>query len=234
MLLLRLTKLTRRCEKLRYCEKCRVKIRSNNEFCSLCQSKTILLDEDVESSFPKIKTQHKNKFVYKLLGVISAFIILITVIVNFIFKTAGFWSIYVIAGIGTIWIIAVTPIIKKKNVLKALYFGTLVAILMAILWDVGTGLKYWSFNFVIPLVITFATISTFILTKAIHLSSEEYSVYLCCLGILNLLLVFSYMFFTTIKLTTIICFGVNLLILIVAMIIDGKQIIYDVRKRIHI
>lgn len=224
----------RRCEEVRYCQNCKVNVRGNADLCPICQSKTLKLNEEAECSFPKIKSFSRNKFIYKLLGIISMTIILITLIINFIFRTTGFWSAYVVAGIITAWLVAIIPILKKRNVLKSVFFGTLVVISLSFLWDFTTGMNLWAFNFVIPLAVTFATVSTFILTKALRLSSEEYSVYLCCLALINLLLVISFVFFTTIKLPTIICFGVNLLIWLIAMIIDGKKIVYDVRKRIHI
>lgn len=219
---------------MRYCSKCKVNVRGNTDLCPICQSKTLKVNEEEECSFPKIESFSKDKFIYKLLGIISTAIILIVLVINFIFRTTGFWSVYVVAGIITAWLVAMIPILKKRNVLKSVFFGTLILTFVSFLWDFTTGMNLWAFNFVIPLAITFATASTFVLTKALKLSSEEYSVYLCCWALINLLLVISFIFFTTIKLPTIICFGVNLLIWLIAMIIDGKKIVYDVRKRIHI
>lgn len=219
---------------MRYCPKCKVNIKAKGELCPLCQSKTENKSESEESSFPKINNAHINKFAYKLVGIISTFIIFLAVIINFIFKNTGHWAVYVVAGIISLWIITLTAIKKRSNLLKAVYFGTLIIILLSILWDFSTGMNKWSFEFVFPIILTISTIGMFILIKSLKIRPEEYSVYLLNLLVLNLLLIASFNLIIVIKLPTIICFGINLIMMSILAIFDGRKIMDDIKRRMHI
>ena len=221
-------------ENVSYCPKCKVSIRGEADLCPLCQSKTEGISIDEECSFPKIKNYYSSKFAYKLVGVISIFIVFVALIINVIFKNTGYWSGYVIAGIVSLWLITLTSIKKRDNVLKAVYIGTVIIILLSILWDFATGMNKWSFDFVIPIILTISTISVFVLIRSLKIQPEEYSVYLINLLVLNFLLIASFYFIAVIKLPTIICFGINLIITSVLVIFNGKKIAHDIKRRMHI
>lgn len=222
------------CEKVRYCRKCNVNVKCKNELCPLCQSKTELINESEELSFPKINNEKSNKFVYKLVAFISAFIIAIVVIINFIFKNTGYWSAYVIAGIGSLWAVVLVAVKKRRNILKSIFFATIIIVGLSALWDLATGMHKWSTDFVLPIMITISTIAIFVLIKALKIQTEEYSVYLCNLLLLNLLLILSFAFVAVIKLPTVICIGIDFIITAMLAIFDGGNIIDDVKRRLHI
>ena len=133
------------------------------------------------------------------------------------------------------WFISTIILLQRKNVLKTIFSQAVVIIVLTLIWDYATGLHGWAVDFVIPIAVFLATISTAVLSEAMRIPVEDYSVYLCNLTLLNfLLIVFLALNIVSIRVPTAICIGINFLIIAVFVIFEGKKIIGDLKRRLHI
>lgn len=222
---------------MNYCSRCKVNIEGVRGVCPLCQSGLDNNDINGVEIFPDIKPERKKKrfFALKLLLLISAVIIIASSTVNVILSSTGHWALYVISGVACAWFISTIILLQRKNVLKTIFSQAVVIIALTLIWDYATGLHGWAVDFVIPIAVFLATISTAVLSEAMRIPVEDYSVYLCNLTLLNfLLIVFLALNIVSIKVPTTICIGINFLIIAVFVIFEGKKILGDLKRRLHI
>ena len=107
--------------------------------------------------------------------------------------------------------------------------------ILSVVWDFATGMHGWAFNFVVPIVLATSTIGVAILSKVLKIQVENYSVYICNLALLNCLLIIILLLdFVSLKLPTLICIGVNFLVLAVFISFEGSKILSDIKRRLHI
>lgn len=223
---------------MNYCSKCKLNIEGKREICPLCQSalNKVNNDEGIEI-FPEIKPERKKKrfFALKILLLISAIIVIASSTVNFILASTGHWALYVISGIACAWFISTIILLQRKNILKTIFSQVVVIIVLTLIWDWATGLHGWAVDFVIPISVFLATISTAVISEAMSIQVEDYSIYLCNLTLLNILLiVFLILDVVSIKVPTAICIGINFLIIAIFVIFEGKKILADLKRRLHI
>ena len=222
---------------MNYCPKCKLNIGGEREVCPLCQSSLEIDSNKVDEIFPDIKPVSKKKrfFVLKLLLLISAFVIIACSTINFILASTGHWALYVISGIACAWFISTIILLQRKNVLKTIFSQTVVIIVLTIIWDWATGKHGWAVDFVIPISVFLATISIAVLSKALKIQVEDYSVYLCNLVLLNCLLILAVALDkVSIRVPTVISIGVNFLIIAIFVVFEGKKILSDLKRRLHI
>ena len=222
---------------MNYCPKCKLNIEGERELCPLCQS---VLDKNKTGGteiFPEIKVEKKKKrfLALKILLLISAIVVIASSTVNAILSTTGHWALYVISGIACAWFVSTIILLQRKNVLKTIFSQTVVVIVLTFIWDCATGLHGWATNFVIPITVFLATISTAVISEAMRIPVEDYSVYLCNLALVNCLLILLLVFdIVSIRVPTTICIGMNFLIITVFAIFEGKKIWGDIKRRLHI
>lgn len=224
-------------KKMSYCPKCKLNIGGEREICPLCQS---ALDKNTAKGlevFPNIKPERKKKrfFALKILLLISAIIIIACSTVNFILAGTGQWALYVISGIACAWFISTVILLQRKNLLKTIFSQAVVIIALTFIWDWATGLHGWAIDFVIPIMVFLATLSIAVISEAMSIQVEDYSIYLCNLTVLNFLLViFLVLDVVSIRVPTAICVGINFLIIAIFVIFEGKKIFADLKRRLHI
>lgn len=222
---------------MNYCPKCKLNIEGERELCPLCQSSLDKNETNRTEIFPEIKPPRKKKrfFALKILLLISAIIVITSITVNFILASTGHWALYVVSGVACAWFVSTIILLQRKNVLKIIFSQTIVIIILTYIWDYATGLHGWATNFVIPITVFLATISTSVIAEAMRIQVEDYSVYLCNLTVLNILLIVFLIFdVVSIKIPTAICVGMNFLVIAVFIIFEGKKILEDIKRRLHI
>lgn len=222
---------------MNYCSKCKLNIEGKREICPLCQSALNKVNDDGVEIFPEIKPERKKKrfFALKILLLISAIIIIVSSTVNAVLASTGHWALYVISGIACAWFVSTIILLQRKNILKTIFSQAVVVIVLTLIWDFATGMHGWAVDFVIPISVFLATISIAVISEAMRIEVEDYSVYLCNLALLNLLLVAFLIFdVVSIEVPTKISIGVNFLIIAVFVIFEGKKILGDIKRRLHI
>lgn len=207
------------------------------DFCPLCQGNVEKKDDVGEEIFPdpeKFIAKKKN-IVLRILSLIIAAGIIIPGTINYILPQTGYWSLYVVGGMGCVTLIIAITVSKRQNILKNIFYQTVILSGFAILWDLITGMQGWSVNFVIPCTILGAMIATTVLTRAMRLQVEEYSVYLYSLTLLNAIpLIFLINQAAHVRIPSVICISVNITLMLIFLIFEGDKIWADLKRRMHI
>lgn len=222
---------------MRYCGKCRVKVAGSRDKCPLCQNELAIIDDQGKiNKFPKVaKKRSKVDGAWRIFLMASIFAIFVCFIINYQFPRHGFWCKFVAAGVITSWILLFVVMKKYKNVLKCLFYETIVVGTFVVAWDYYTGMHGWSLDFALPVLFMVVIITMGILAKALKIGPEEHIVYLLSLstfGIIPGILWLKDML--TIELPSLICIGMSFTLIFTLVLFEGKKMLQEFSRRLHI
>ena len=105
----------------------------------------------------------------------------------------------------------------------------------SILWDVFTGWKGWSVDYVVPLAALVNLLSMVIISAAGRLELSEYLFYLVQAGVFGLLpFVLLAAGAASVPYPSVICSGVSLLLLTGLIIFKGKELVGEAKKKFRV
>lgn len=221
--------------RMRYCKKCKVSVAGSRNKCPLCQSELVGATGSFEDKFPEIiKRKSGIDFVFGLLIAICAAIVIVCAVINYMLPKSGSWSGFVAGGAVTLWIVLLVVMKKCKNVLKCLFYETIVIALLLVAWDIFTGMNCWSVNFAIPCLFSASVISMGIVSKALKIPPEDHGIYLMSLTSFGIICgVFLLNNIVKIGLPSVICICISSLLLIVLVVFEGDSMWHEFKKRFH-
>ena len=122
----------------------------------------------------------------------------------------------------------------KRNLLKNEMWQLLLVTAIAVLWDIFTGWRGWSVDFVFPIGALTVLCSVPLIAKVQRLEREEYLFYFiqaAMAGCVPILLVWTGL----VKFTypSVICGGISFLVLAALFIFDLKDTIREFRKKLR-
>lgn len=208
-------------------------IRGNNDTCPLCKAK---LSGDIEKrQYPLLeKKRNKLGLFLKLMALGTALICIVSVLINILLTPALRWSFFVFFGAVCFWLSFSYAIKKRHKLPKNIIVQVIFTSVLCVLWDVLTGFRGWSLDYVIPCTSGGAMIALAVLAKLLKQPASDY---IFCLlwdiafGIIPIV------FWLTGKLTVIlpsaICIGLSLLFIFSIALFQGKEIKLEVQKRFH-
>lgn len=221
---------------MKYCNKCKTHITGSLTYCPLCQSELVVIDEKVEELYPMAyESEAANYMILKIFAFISVVVSILSVFMNIIIPTKVWWSLIVVATFICLWISLSIAISKHKNILKYLLHQSIIISLFSIFLDYFTGRYGWSINFVIPVIFTLAMIVMYILSKILRLQAGEYMIYLlldALFGIIPILFLVT----DSVKYTvpSFICILVSLISVTALIIFEGRTMLSELKRRLHI
>lgn len=221
---------------MKYCNKCKTHITGSLTYCPLCQSELVVIDEKVEELYPMAyESDAANYMILKIFAFISVVVSILSVFMNIIIPTKVWWSLIVVATFICLWISLSIAISKHKNILKYLLHQSIIISLFSIFLDYFTGRYGWSINFVIPVIFTLAMIVMYILSKILRLQAGEYMIYLlldALFGIIPILFLVT----DSVKYTvpSFICILVSLISVTALIIFEGRTMMSELKRRLHI
>lgn len=202
----------------------------------MCQSELVVIDEKVEELYPMAyESEAANYMILKIFAFISVVVSILSVFMNIIIPTKVWWSLIVVATFICLWISLSIAISKHKNILKYLLHQSIIISLFSIFLDYFTGRYGWSINFVIPVIFTLAMIVMYILSKILRLQAGEYMIYLlldALFGIIPILFLVT----DSVKYTvpSFICILVSLISVTALIIFEGRTMLSELKRRLHI
>ena len=158
---------------MKYCEQCKVSVTGQRSRCPLCQS--VLRDEGepYEEVFPVIPTVYNRfQFFFKLLIFASAVLGIVSAVINLLLPQSGVWSLFVLGGIGCLWVFLFIAVRKRNNIPKNILWQVAVTILFCLLWDLFTGWHGWSVDYVVQMCIR-DRVNTKFLLKTSEIKEKE-------------------------------------------------------------
>ena len=221
---------------MKTCEKCNISITGGFMKCPLCQNTLAGEDNNGTATFPFIPfVIHEHGLLFRLLMLCSVSVVIITVMINLMIPQHGFWSLFVVAGIACMWISLAIIIHKRHNILKNLIYQVTAVSVLSVLWDVFTGWYGWSVDYFIPITFVSAMSATAILAQILKLPTGTYIIYsflLILYGIIPAVFIVSGI--SSIIYPSLICVAGSLLSLAALLIFEGKNMIEELKRRLHL
>lgn len=223
---------------MKFCEKCGVSVSGEFEKCPLCQNTLTKTNQsgDQHETFPFVPfASRKHTLLFRLLMLCSAALVIFSFTVNWMFPESGFWSLFVIAGVVCVWVALAVAIRKRHNMLKNLSYQVTIVSILSVFWDIFTGWRGWSVDFVIPIAFVTAMSVTAILSRILKMETENYIIYSFLLMIYGILpAVFVLSGFVGIVYPSLICVACSLFSFAALMIFEGHNMIEELKRRLHL
>ena len=214
---------------MKYCEQCKVSVTGQRSRCPLCQS--VLRDEGepYEEVFPVIPTVYNRfQFFFKLLIFASA-------VINLLLPQSGVWSLFVLGGIGCLWVFLFIAVRKRNNIPKNILWQVAVTILFCLLWDLFTGWHGWSVDYVVPSICVAAMAALAVTAKVFRLVVGDFLFYLLISVLFGILPVISILLgWVQVLYPSLICVGCSLVSLAAVLIFQGENMKREWRRRMHL
>lgn len=223
---------------MRTCEKCQVDVYGSNPACPLCQAELpgILSFEEDIFPVPVVNAQKaREKRFLAAFAAGSAGVGVVCVALNVMVSASHWWSLFVLGGIATFWIIWFLTESKKKTISRSIVWEIVVIALLAVLWDFITGFKGWSVDYVVPILLAFGVTAMPILAGIRVITSDSSVFYRFILGVLGLTPVILLLTQTaTVYIPSVICAALSALSLIHILAFETKMLAPELKRRLHI
>lgn len=219
------------------CEHCKVDLPGEQARCPLCQNKPVGKSDGSGNRFPRLPNPRRtvSRVLIAWLAFGSVCAAAICVMINLIMPAGGWWSLFVIAGIASLWIDVSLIVKKRKNLPKNILWQVIIVTLIAFLWDFLTGFSGWALNFVFPILCSCALLAMTIVAKACRLDTQDYILYLvidCVLGIVCFILILTGA--VRVVIPSAISFGASIVFLAFLLFFEGKALWTEIQRRFHL
>ena len=105
-----------------YCVNCGVELEKSLESCPLCGVEAVNPKEPFDPSVPRpysarvarIQDQVERRYTAIIISVILALAAVICVMANLVYEDSFTWSIYVVASITLLWVLAILPLLHPR------------------------------------------------------------------------------------------------------------------------
>lgn len=140
--------------------------------------------------YPQKLNRKKSDLIIKIMMSVSVGIALLLILINHLTTPKVHWAGLANAGIIYTWITVIYAINKNTNIAAHVLLQTIAISVLTVYIDYKTGMKGWSFNLAIPIIIIVANVTMFILTIVSHKKYIRYSIYQLIICVLSLIPIF--------------------------------------------
>lgn len=219
------------------CEYCKIDLPGTQASCPLCQGALTGTPDETGRAFPDLPAAGAvaRRKLLRWIAFITACMAAVCIAINLAVPAGGRWSLFVVAGIASLWIDFGIMLKKWKNLPKSILWQVAVVSLFAYLWDRFTGFHGWSLDYVLPLLCICSMIGMVTLARIRKLHVQDYVLYLgldCLLGLTSLALILTGAVRTTIP--SALCFAGSLIFLAFLMFFEGKSVLEEIKRRMHL
>ncbi len=219
---------------MRICEKCKISVAGNLKRCPLCQGD--LTGEPLrENPFPWLSYSKQYGFFLRMVAFAGVVAAAICIAINLSFPSGGWWSMFVVAGMGSLWITLWFIAKKRTNIPKTILWQVAVISVLALIWDWCTGRHGWSIDYVVPILCGCTMIAMSLIARILHLKIQDYIIYLILdsiLGIIPLILILCGAL--RIVYPSAICVAVSIISLSALFIFEGTALRNEILRRLHL
>ncbi len=219
------------------CERCKVELPGNVSACPLCQGALTGEPDGSGSAFPELPAS-SGVVRQKLLSRIAfgtVCMAAVCIAINLSYPVGGGWSLFVVAGIASLWIDIGIMLKKWKNLPKSILWQVAVVSLFAYVWDRFTGNHGWALDYVLPVLCMCAMVAMVVIAKIMKLHAQDYVLYLgldCLLGLSSLVLILTGTVHVVVP--SALCFASSLIFLAFLMAFEGRTVLDEIKRRVHI
>lgn len=218
-----------------YCDKCKIYLAGVCQRCPLCQADVTGAPETLGTELPKIPpVSGRDLLLLRLIAFATVAAAAICVAVN-LSVGGDWWSVFVIAGIASLWLIFGVSVKKRGNLSKSILWQVLVVSLLALAWDLCTGFHGWSIDYVLPILCTCSLIAMSVTAKVMRLRVEDYILYLVLdslWGLLTLALALSGAL--RVVYPSAVCVAASIIFLAALLLFEGRALRDELIRRLHL
>lgn len=218
-----------------YCQNCGFSLTGKPTRCPFCGGSLDGQPQKTEA-FPEIpKKQNPYRLFLLLLTAGMLFAGAVCLLINLLLPRSGHWSVFVLAGLLSGWIAVFIAVKKRGNLLKAVLWQVCAASLLVLAWDLCTGFRGWSVDFVLPILYTFAMFAISAAAGFLHLKPQDYLLYLVCdilLGMIPLILLVSGAI--RVIYPSAICVAAGIIFLVLLVLFKGNSLKEEIMRRLHL
>lgn len=186
--------------------------------------------------YPKIRNVKNGNIAIKIMVVVSLLASIICLIINLCTTKKLWWSLIVIAGIIYSWITVSYSLHRNVNIASSVMVQSIAVSLLTICIDYIIGYTGWAINLAIPIIISIANITLFVLTIVSTHKYYRYVVYQLIIFALSLIPLFLQMWGSGIifwPIFTIISSGITVFTFLISAILCGKSMVEELNRRLH-
>ena len=219
------------------CPQCGVAFTGNRPTCPLCGMPTIGA-KVLPSRYPHLprRVNYTRRFL-QICALATAAIAICCVIVNYMMSDLITWSLFVLLGIGSFWAGILAFLRGKRQIIKSMMWQMLAIFVLSLIWDILGGFSHWSLDFVLPILSACVLVALALYGRIARLSASDYLVYaLSCAAISlgSVVLLFSGSSMIQVKLPAMISGGLSIFFLLSLLIFEGRIVLAELRRRLHL
>mgnify|MGYP004467846017 CR=1 FL=1 len=176
----------------------------------------------------------ENRKVVQGFSFLCLMIAVICGMVNYLVQGTLNWFWFAGAGCVCAWLVVMVAYFKRRNILKNEMWQLLIITVIAILWDIFTGWRGWSVDFVFPIGVLAVLISVPVIAKISRLAREEYLFYLIQVGLTGLVpIILICTGLVTFQYPSVLCVGISFLTLAGLFIFRQKEMLREFHKKLR-
>lgn len=188
-----------------------------------------------EEHYPE--PENKPSVALKFLQWFTFFCVAVSVIcglINVIATPYSMWAAYVTGSVLSIWILVSIGFYKRRNLLKNGIWQLVFCSAVAFIWDICTGWRGWSVNYVIPSIIVLVQILMVLLSNILKIRSQDHMIYYIMAAVFGLIPgVLLAVGVAKIVYLSAICTGLSLLFICFLLIFRHRELVYELKKKFH-
>ena len=219
------------------CSKCNVYINSSTKICPLCKNELKVEKlENYEDLFPYVPIDDKkNGLWYKIIILIFFLNSAICMLVNYLITHTFTWSPFVVFANICVGSTIYFGDRKKRSLSGLLLTEYLLIGIISIVWDYITNWHMWSINYVVPLLSTTFMLLSFILRFVFKKRYKKYDGNLACAGLIGIICtILLNKGIITVAWPAYVSGISAIFFLLYLAVFDGKKLLPEIKKRLHI
>lgn len=218
------------------CNSCNIDLPGTPKQCPLCKGELSGKGNDSENVFPPRLASQKlfSKKILAITAFVSVCVSAVCIAVNLILPAGGWWSLFVLAGLFSLWADFAMLYRKRRNFAKSILWQVAFVSATALLWDFFAGFYGWALDYVLPILCVSAMISIVLLANICKLHVQDYIIYLiidCVLGVSTLILILTGVLHTVIPCA--VCFCASVIFLAALLFFQRKALWAEIQRRFH-
>lgn len=220
---------------MRECKACNIKVNGDKERCPLCRNDTLEINKKKsEALYPEISNIKKNNIVIKIMILLSVLISGICILVNYLVDEYLHWSAICIAGIIYAWVTILYSIKNNVNIASHVMLQTIAISILTIVIDITIGYRGWSVELALPIIISIANITIFVLYLITRRKYIKYIIYQVVVFVFSMIPLGSLIIgFTNNILPTAISTFIALMALICTVMFSSREVKDELERRFH-
>lgn len=219
-----------------YCKNCGIRLPGNYRRCPLCKGALEGKAGKDGAVFPVSRPREETErslLLWLAFGSVAA--AAVSTAVNLVLPSEGWWFLFVLGGIGSVWISLALVLKKRRNIPKTILWQTGLLSILSFVWDLLTGFGGWSVNYVFPILCTGSMIAMSVIARVRKLNIQNYILYLiidCVFGLLSFILLIMGKVRTLIP--SAVCFASTVIFLAALLFFEGKALWAEIQRRFHL